>query len=621
MVSWSKSSLLSLIVVAFLLCNIGPPRIHAQEGKPVDAQTDKEQREELEKKTFALLNETASAAWSLKLPENRFFILSNTAELLWPFDEKRARTLFWDALNSINLATPTIRSTSEKSSKAEREKSLQAYFSVYNLRQRLLRKVARRDAQLALDMLRATRQVPPQQLGFQLKFHDDRQLEQEIAIEVAARDPAQALQLARQSLAKGLTIDVLNLLRRLNEKDSERASQFAADIIGKLETTNFATDSRATIVALNLLRTSRRPDVNATASLRSAGMPKVLALTDDQRRDLVELLTSAALSVSANSNLLNRISYIMPEIQEFFPERRSALERKLATFNQTLTKQWRDQNTYNALVSSGTPEEIIRTVATADAQTRMSMYRQAAIIAVAQGRTDAFRDLVSKEISDGGERRQVLDALDAEEINAVAGRKQLDELRELLPKLRSKEERARAMAELALMMKEKGEDAEAATLLDEAATLVKTDLNDERRTNALLTLLCAYAIIDPPKAFGLAEQTVDRANSQISLLMLVDRVIKTGAVKKSEIILEQPGIMPLDFLVFKYGRGVAALAKADFSRTRALADRFERNELRLMAQLMIVKGLLQPQTPATSDNSVENQKGLASQQTSPAAQP
>jgi hypothetical protein len=80
--------------------------------------------------------------------------------------------------------------------------------------------------------------------------------------------------------------------------------------------------------------------------------------------------------------------------------------------------------------------------------------------------------------------------------------------------------------------------------------------------------------------------------------MLLDRVVKSGAVRKNEILLEYPGIMPLDFLVFRYGKGVAALAKTDFNRTRALADRFERNELRLMAQLLIVKGLLQPQMPS-----------------------
>jgi hypothetical protein len=76
--------------------------------------------------------------------------------------------------------------------------------------------------------------------------------------------------------------------------------------------------------------------------------------------------------------------------------------------------------------------------------------------------------------------------------------------------------------------------------------------------------------------------------------MLLDRVVKSGAVKKSDIILDQAGIMPLDFLVFRYGKGVAALAKVDFNRTKGLADRFDRKELRLLAQLLIVKGVFQP---------------------------
>jgi hypothetical protein len=45
-------------------------------------------------------------------------------------------------------------------------------------------------------------------------------------------------------------------------------------------------------------------------------------------------------------------------------------------------------------------------------------------------------------------------------------------------------------------------------------------------------------------------------------------------------------------MVFRYGKGVAALAKADFNRTRALAERFERDELRVLARLLIVKGIV-----------------------------
>ena len=588
----SRSSFLLLCLLGLALL-VAPETIKAQDK--IEKDKEAEQRQELEKKTLALLNETAAAAWGLKLPENRLFVMANAGDLMWTFDEKRARTLFWDALNSLSSLSPAARNTSEPSSKAEQEKMLQRYFFVFGLRQRLLNQIARRDPQLALDMLRATRQVPPKLSGWsEFPFPDDRQLEQEIAIVVAARDPAQALQVARQSLAKGLTWQLMNLLDQLNEKDSEKASQFAGDIITKLQSGNVATDFHASMIGIQLLEISRVPDQKRLNVPGVAG-PKALSLDDDQKRQLVELLTNAALSASANSNLLHRIDDLMPEIQQFFPERRASLERKLATFNQTLTTRQRNQNTYNALIRRGATEELICSALTADDETRHWLYREAAMNAIVQGKTDSFRGFLNKEVDDSGERSKILDALDTEEISNAVFRKRVDDLRKLLPKITRKEERARAMAELAVMLKEKGEDEEASSLLDDAATLIKTDLTDEKKTNALLTLLCAYAIVDPPKAFALAERTVDQANTQISLLLLLDRVVKSGAVKKSEILLEQAGMLPLDVMMFRYGKGVAALAKADFNRTKALADRFDRSELKLMAQLLIVKGILQPQ--------------------------
>jgi hypothetical protein len=581
----SKSTLVCVTIAIMLVTS----SIRAQTKKEKEAA----ERQELEKKTLALLNEIASAAWGLKLPENRIFIMASTADLLWPFDEKRARNLYLEALTAINSFNPASPKPGETLSRADREKILQTYFQTLELRRKVLLQVARRDAQLALDMLRATRQVPPLELGPASLFAEERQLEQEIAGEIAARDPAQGLQLARESLAKGLTWQLVNLLQQLQQRDSEKASMFAGDIITKMQTTKIATDLYASIIALYLLQHSRTRENN---ELRTEVL-KPLSLTDNQKHQLVEILTDAALSASANSHLLYQIGEVMPEIEQYLPERRAALERKLAVFNETLTKEQRNQNTYNELVRRGAPDDLVRSAASADGNTQEFLYQQATIIAVARGNTDAFREFLSKEVSDSGERRKIEDLLDAEEINTAVIRKQLDRLRKLLPNIERKEERARAMAELAMLLKEKGEDEEAATLLDEAATMIKTNLKDERQTNALLSLLCAYAVVDPPKAFVLAERTVDRANSQISVLMLLDRVVKSGAVKKSEIILDQAGIMPLDFLVFRYGKGVAALAKADFNRTRALADRFDRNELRLLAQLLIVKGLLQPSAP------------------------
>src|SRR5690242_11288877 len=93
--------------------------ICAQQNADKEAE---QRRQELEKKTFALLNETASAAWGLKLPENRIFILASAADLLWPSDEKRARALYWDVLNSINSIATVTLAPGETPSKADREK-------------------------------------------------------------------------------------------------------------------------------------------------------------------------------------------------------------------------------------------------------------------------------------------------------------------------------------------------------------------------------------------------------------------------------------------------------------------------------------------------------------------
>ena len=595
---FTLKSLISCLLVIAVMAAIS---VHAsQKDKEAEQQT------ELEKKTIALLNEVASGAWSLKLPENRLFIMSGAADLLWSVDEKRARTIYWDALNALNLMIGPARSTTQKLSDDERMKLVQNYLSAFGLRQKLLRQVAKRDGQLALDMLRASRPVPPRNLMPEFTLPDDVQLEQAIATELAANDPAQALQIARQSLAKGLTLELLNLLLRLNDVDQEKGSQFAGEIIAKLRTTDLATDVHAAFIAVHIVQYSRKPDPDQKGRLVSAsgGGLKVINLDDETKRDLVEVLVNTMLSTAVAPYAVWQLRSVMPEIEQFFPERREAIARKLSAFDRGLNRSDRDQNASNSLITGGSVEDIVRRAPSLDRSLHSTMYAQAAIMAVAQGKADWFREALSKQELDDSVREHAIDTLDYEEISSTAMRKQVDQLQKIVPKIRRKEERARAMAELAIMLHEKGEKEDASALLDEAATLIKTDLNDERQTNSLLTLLCAYAVVDPPKGFALAERTVDRANRQISLLLLVDKVVKSGAIRKNEILLEQPQLMTLDFLVFKYGKGVAALVKADFNRTKALAERFDRNELRLMAQLFVLRGLLEPQTPATAGANV-----------------
>lgn len=592
----------SILLLAFLIALPIPVRVVGQVDEKEKAQKELEKRQELERKTLALLDETVAAAWGFKLPENRSFILTNAADLLWTRDEKRARNLFWEALNSLGLTTtpvPEDSTAKDSSSKGSTTKvatsdKLQVqnrYFATFAARREFLRKVARRDPQLALDMLRATRQPPPPRIDATFRMPDETDLEQEIANEAVERDPKRALQIARESLAKGLTFELMNLLYRLNQQSQEAGTEFAGDLIDKLRTANVEVDLQAWWLVIDLLRFSRTPQARATEKESKPETLKQLKLSDDQRRELVETLTDAALSVSMKANVLSSLSEVMPEIEVFAPDRVAKLKAKMADINRTLNKNQRDSNIYNSLFESGTPEEMIKAAAKVGDETRDSLYREAIIKAVMTGKADALREFINNQIEDVSRRTSLIDSLDNEQIGAAAYLGKTEELQKLLPLIRLKEERARAMAELAILLEKKGEHEEAVKLLDEAQALVKVDLKSDTQSNALLAFMLAYALVEPAKAFAIIEPIVDRANDDISKLLLLDKIVKSGATKNGEIMMLQPGI-PLDFEMLKFGPGVVALANADFNRTKALADRFQRHELRIMARLLLAQSIL-----------------------------
>src|SRR3989440_3053283 len=238
--------LLPLIIIA-----AAPPQVAAQVDEKEKAEKELAKRQELEKKTLSLLDETIGAAWSLKLPENRSYVLTKAADLMWPHDEKRARNLFWEALNSLNLpgnqaldastpknppANDTANPSPTKTRTKEQAEALNLYYATLQTRHEFLRKVAQRDPQLALDMLHASRPPLPRQIAGAFLPVDETDLEQELTNEAAARDPKRALQIARESMAKGLTYQILNLLDQVLQKDEEAGSQLAGEIIAKLNT-------------------------------------------------------------------------------------------------------------------------------------------------------------------------------------------------------------------------------------------------------------------------------------------------------------------------------------------------------------------------------------------------
>jgi hypothetical protein len=589
---------LSVAVVAFVTL----PHARAQADDKERAEQEAAKQQQLEKNALKLLDEVVLSAESLKLPENRSYVLATAADLLWQHDEKRARTLFWEALATLNLSVyvaiklPVAQEGNNSARPArsngptkEQLEDLNKYYAGIETRRALLQKVAAHDPQLALDMMRSTRQGPPPLVPGTAQFDPDADLEQELTYAAVANDSKRALQLAHESLAKGLTYQLLNLLRQVNQKDQDAGTQLAGDIIAKLDTENFS-NNFAPFFAVQLLQLSRTSGAVLVATTSENVSFTRLKLDDQQKQHLVEILTNAALSVTG-ANTLATILQVMPEIEQYMPDRAPKLKERLAEYNRTLPPNQRNWNNFEARFAHATPEEMIRAINNVSEEQRRDLLYQAASKAVARGEADKYRELINSQIESETDRKAALDVLVTDQMYYDISHGKVDDLEKLLPLIRVKELRAIAMAQLAVLLEKKDQHDEAVKLLDEARTLVKVNLADDAQSSGLFAVMLGYSLVDPPKAFAMIEASIDWTNDEISKVLLLDRVLRSGATKNGEIILNSSRF-PLNYTMARYSAGVVALGKADFDRTKGLADRFQRNELKVAARLMLVQALL-----------------------------
>ena len=180
----------------------------ANQESTATTQEQQEAQKALEQKAFALIEEIITQAPTLKLAENRVNIQATAADLIWKRDEKRARVIFKQATASLAQAM-----TAMDPSDPQYDTLAQA---LAQLRMSVLDTIARHDPQLALDFLRATRQpAPPGSHPFDSPPDVEPQLEGRLASLIAATDPQRALQIAKESLTRGLSYELINTLSQL----------------------------------------------------------------------------------------------------------------------------------------------------------------------------------------------------------------------------------------------------------------------------------------------------------------------------------------------------------------------------------------------------------------------
>src|SRR5262245_42789567 len=198
-----------IAVILFLAVSFTTIVSAQSQPKQLTKEEEQKKQEELRKKVKEALDGAVFDVASLKNVENKTFFQVRIACLLWNYDEKGARSLLDDAqgLTASMINDPKIKPGGD----------FDTWRSRIELRKELVPMIAERDPQSALEFLRQTKFVIPQDSMQSDRARDvlewDARLEQKLALQVAKNHPKRALEIAEESLKKIISPELNELVR------------------------------------------------------------------------------------------------------------------------------------------------------------------------------------------------------------------------------------------------------------------------------------------------------------------------------------------------------------------------------------------------------------------------
>ncbi len=598
---------LSLIVFSSVVAQSPPQPDSTKQEQERKAQ------EELEKKALVLLDAIIKEAQSLKLPENRIYIQASAADLLWSRDEKRARALFKEVINSF---VETVRKTDFKFQRAS-DVSIAFAIRSYNnspnpemlawmrtqLRQEILQLLMRHDPKWGREFLRASRQIANLNTENAEGMNFEIMMDIQFASKLAESEPKQAVEIAQEGFDKAFSMgqqeSLIGIVQQLRLKDTEAASKMAGELMKKFRSENFASNITMANSALNFLRVVTQRDKAGSTQEQTPSKNESPLLDEQSLRDLVEMLASAALTRSKdslddedsdNDMKLEMMQMLIPYVERYTPWRAAALRAKIKEFTKPLKPH---ENAWIELASKGenaTVDDLIRIAAKMPAEAQSAFYGRAAQKAVEKGDLDRARQIIGEHIGDAEQRKAILEEIDRHTLANAVREGKLEAARQMLAQIESPEERAIILSQLAATAAAKGDKKIALQLIDEARSLVGNQPENAVQFAAQVQVAGAAASIDAAQSFEILEGMIDQLNAIAAASAVLDGFENRQQFREGEMMLRGLGV--ISGLFQNWANDLQLLARTDFDRAREATERFQRSEMRLMARLSITGGVL-----------------------------
>lgn len=595
--------LLSALIVLTQL--VGKAQTPEKGAAASPAETAQKAKPELEKKAAALLDEVVTDAGALRLIENRLFVLTTAANLLWARDEARARTWLREAMNQFYAIEPPAQSAPVG------PEQMQQWEMRSMLRMQLLQFLAERDPKLALEFLRASRQTPPDSLvkmtGRQSNDFEQ-QFELQLAAKMAENDPAEALRIAEETLNKELNHQVLEILSLLQKKDAAAARRLSGQIITKLKSADLVKGYTSSSIAFSMFFDIRARIQAAQRDPKQAAIKTVAPLADLEQtlRDLLEIMATAVQKVTASTlldmqeqgqarQLLSQAQMMMPELEKYLPRQAAAVRVKLNQFDKAFYRAPIPTEPIEAMEKK-TADELLAMAGKAQPEIKDMLYRQAAIKAAEQGDGERARQIV-KQFIPAGTDDPIMREIEGKEREHAAEQGKFEEARQSLAQLSSDHERALALINLARQAGTKNQAKTQRQLLEEARALIGERLETRAQVTVQLALAGGYLPLDPDRSFTTLETSIEKLNTVMAAIILLDNfdAVEGGLFGGSRFKDGEMRMTNAEFasgFTDNFGELLNEFAQADFDRTKNALRRWQVNEVRLMMDLLIAENIL-----------------------------
>jgi len=538
------------------------------------------------KATLELLRQTHTEVNGLRLPENRISFASELASLMWDQDEREARTIYAgvadDFRQLLGQVDAQMNSTPKPSDDqgvvtwiemggmtepSDWQRAIKKAAAAISVRQSIVMNIAEHDPEMALDFFYQTQAISNPDFK-KLMAVGDNTLEQKLIDQVALADPAKAAQLAKRSLDKGFNAQQVDLLRKLYTKDPDKGADLAASYLAKIKS-----EAPETL------------DLNATDSLlkygaqlldqsRTVNGPRAI-LTDSDLRDLADTLSQAVLARSATSN--TPWATYAKDVERFQPGRAVQIRARIPT--------------RPGANRAAAPPPAYR----GPANSQSNVFTVSGSTNMAQIQARMQREANEKKMMDD------IAKVGTNKVNADQRATIITQARRTLMSTPGRDKKVTGLSLLAAQVLKSGDKDLADEIMRDASSFVNPQPKNYQDFLLSWMLASGYAAVDPDRAFSLLDDTIGRTNEVLASAIRVAEFVDTN----EDIVVDGefqvggfaggPGggiVRGLTSALTGFDGTIKQLAKADFDRTRALTDRFERPEARVLAKMIVLKALL-----------------------------